>query len=76
MEIELNDMPNIEDGASYAYTRITSPKFLDNGETKTQVYDNQMKPVEGRNHSLRGTAVRSTFSTARHWTAGDISTKD
>ena len=76
MEIELNDMPNIEDGASYAYTRITSPKFLDNGETKTQFYDIQMNPVEGSNHILRGTALISKYSKAGHWTAGDITTKD
>ena len=76
LEIELNDMPNIEDGASYGYTRITSPKFLDNGELQTQFYDIQMKPIDGNNHILKGTAIISKFSKAGHWTAGDITTKD
>lgn len=76
LEIELNDMPNIEDGASYGYTRITSPKFLDNGELHTQFYDIQMKPIDGNNHILKGTAIISKFSKAGHWTAGDITTKD
>lgn len=76
MEIELNDMPNIEDGASYAYTRITSPKFLDNGVIQTQQYDIHMHPVGGNYHILRGTINISKYSKAGHWTAGDITTKD
>lgn len=35
-----------------------------------------MKPVEGSNHILRGTALISKYSKAGHWTAGDITTKD
>lgn len=76
MEIELNDMPNIEDGASSAYTRITSPEFLDNGVIQTQQYDIHMHPVGGSNHILRGTAYISKYSKAGHWTAGDITTRD
>lgn len=76
LEIELNDMPNIEDGASHAYTRITSPEFLDDGELKTQLYDIHMNPLGGNNHILRGSVIISKYSKAGHWIAGDITTND
>ena len=76
LEIELNDMPNIEDGASHAYTRITSPEFLDDGELKTQLYDIHMNPLGGNNHILRGSVIISKYSKAGHWIAGDIKTTD
>ena len=76
MEIELNDMPNIEDGATSAYTRLTSPGFPDNGVLKTQYCDIHLYPVDGNNHILKGSAIISKFSKAGHWIAGDITTKD
>lgn len=76
LEIELNDMPNIEDGASHAFTRITSPEFLDDGELKTQLYDIHMNPLGGNNHILRGSVIISKYSKAGHWIAGDIKTID
>ena len=78
LEIELNDMPNIEDGASHAYTRITSPKFVENGDLgwDAQFLDIHMNPVGGNNHILRGTVMISKHSKAGHWTAGDIITTD
>ena len=76
MEIELNDMPNIEDGASRAYTRITSPNFVENGVMKSQYIDLQMYPITGSQHILRGSATISKYSKAGHWIAGDITTND
>ena len=76
MEIELNDMPNIEDGASRAYTRITSSNFVENGVMKSQYIDLQMYPITGSQHILRGSATISKYSKAGHWIAGDITTND
>lgn len=77
VEIELNHMEGFEDGASNAFTRITSPVFLDkNGEKRSQYYDLWLQPVDGNSHLLRGELTISKYSKSGYWTAGSIDVTD
>ena len=72
-EIELNHVDGMEDGASAAITRISSPHFKDtDGKDQSQFYDMWLGPVDGNDHLLRGEITISKFSKAGYWTAGDI----
>lgn len=73
MEIELNNLDGFDDGASHAYTRISSPWFHDtDGELKYQFVDLYMYPVDGDDHRLRGSATVNKYSKAGHWSVNDI----
>lgn len=77
VEIELNHIDGFQDGAANAFTRISSPKFLDtDGNVKSQFYDMWLGPVDGNSHLLRGTITISKFSKAGYWTISDISVND
>ncbi len=77
VEIELNHIDGFQDGAAYAFTRISSPEFLDtDGNVKSQFYDMWLDPVDGNSHLLRGTITISKFSKAGYWTISDISVND
>ncbi|GHU67611.1 hypothetical protein FACS189413_02680 [Bacteroidia bacterium] len=53
VEIELNHIEGFEDGASYAYTRITSPLFVGTDSLKhSQFSDMYLNPVDGNPHIL------------------------
>lgn len=77
VEIELNHIDGFEDGASCAYTRITSPTFIDaDGNEASQFYDMSLFPVDGNPHLLRGSFVINKYSKTGYWTAGDIGVTD
>lgn len=77
VEIELNHMDGFEDGASSAFTRITSPKFKDrDGKEHSQFMDLWMNPVDGNPYLLRGEMTVSRFSKSGYWTARDIQVND
>jgi hypothetical protein len=77
VEIELNHMEGFEDGASYAFTRIESPFFIDvNGEKRSQFIDMYLGPVDGNSFILRGSVSVSKYSKTGYWTAGDIVVSD
>lgn len=77
IEIELNHLEGFDDGASYAYTRVTSPVFYDEkGNKHSQWVDMGMGPVEGNPFVLRGSARISSYSKMGYWTAGDITISD
>lgn len=77
VEIELNHIEGFEDGASYAFTRIASSKFIDtNGTISSQFVDMYFYPVNGNPFVLRGSVKISKYSKAGYWTAGDIVVTD
>ena len=77
VEIELNHLDGFDDGASSAFTRITSPIFIDaEGNKRTQYYDLSLYPVDGNQHVLRGSITVSKYSKTGYWTAGDIVIND
>jgi hypothetical protein len=77
VEIELNHLDGFEDGASYAYTRITSPLFVGTDSLKhSQFSDMYLNPVDGNPYILRGTTQISKYSKTGYWTSGDIVIND
>jgi hypothetical protein len=77
IEFELNHLDGFEDGASHAFTRITSPTFVDeNGEKRSQFVDLHLDPVDGNPYVLRGARPVSKYSKTGYWTAGDIVVSD
>lgn len=77
LEVELNHIDGYDDGASYARTRITSPKFYDDENTEySQYVDFWLMPVDNNPHVLRGEGEISRFSKKGHWTPGDITLTD
>ncbi|MDR2496257.1 MAG: T9SS type A sorting domain-containing protein [Tannerellaceae bacterium] len=77
VEIELNHMDGFEDGAQYAFTRITSPIFIDtDGEKRSQYVDMYLNPVDGNPFVLQGTMSVSKYSKTGYWMAGDIVVSD
>ena len=77
VEIELNHIDGMDDGASSAFTRISSPHFKDTeGHDQSQYYDLCLSPVDGNNHILRGEITFSKYSKMGYWTAGDITIND
>lgn len=77
VEIELNHIDGFQDGASYAFTRISSPAFLDtDGNVKGQFYDMWLDPVDGNDHLLRGEVKINKYSKTGYWVAGDINVSD
>lgn len=77
MEIELNHIKGYEDGASHAFTRLTSPVFYDkNGEKHTQYIDIHFSPVDGNPYILRGSNSIPRYGKMGHWAAGDITLSD
>lgn len=77
MEIELNHIEGYTDGASGAYTRVTSPAFYDkNGKKHSQYIDIHFEPVDGNPYVLRGSGSISQYGKMGHWTAGDITISD
>ena len=77
VEVELSHMEGFQDEASGAYTRITSPSFIDeHGEKHDQYVDLRFSPVDGNGHLLRGTFVMSKYSKSGYWNTGDIVVDD
>lgn len=77
VEIELNHVDGMEDGASSAITRITSPLFKDSdGNKQSQYYDMWFYPVDGNDHLLRGEVTFNKYSKMGYWAAGDITIND
>lgn len=77
VEIELNHIEGMQDGASAAITRISSPHFIDtDGKKQSQYYDMWLSPVDGNDHILRGEITFDKHSKAGYWTAGDIRVTD
>ncbi len=77
VEIELNHIDGFQDGADNAFTRISSPNFLDtDGNVKSQFYDMWLGPVDGNDHLLRGEVKISKYSKTGYWVAGDINVSD
>ena len=77
VEIELNHIEGFEDGASYAFTRIFSPVFIDaDGEKRSQLYDMYLDPVDGNPYILRGSGIIGKYSKTGYWVAGGISVAD
>lgn len=77
VEIELNHIDGFQDGAAYAFTRISSPEFLDtDGNVKSQFYDMWLDPVDGNDHLLRGEVEINKYSKTGYWVAGDINVSD
>ena len=76
-EIELSHQEGYEDGASYAFTRIMSPRFYDEEGKELGTYiDLYFSPVDGNDHILRGTTIISKYSKAGYWVPGDITVSD
>lgn len=77
MEIELNHLEGYEDGASHAFTRLTSPIFYDeNGKKYTQFVDIDFDPVDGNPYVLRGSNSIPKYGKMGHWAPGDITVSD
>jgi hypothetical protein len=77
VEMELNHIEGFEDGATIAYTRITSPIFIDSeGNKRSQFVDMWLYPVDENQHKLRGTIRIGKLSKTGYWTAGDIVVTD
>lgn len=77
MEIELNHIEGYQDGASGAYTRVTSPEFYDkDGKKHSQFIEIAFEPVDGNPYVLRGSASIPQYGKMGHWTAGDITISD
>lgn len=77
MEIELNHIEGYQDGASGAYTRVTSPEFYDkDGKKHSQFIDIAFEPVDGNPYVLRGSGSIPQYGKMGHWTAGDITISD
>ena len=77
VEVELNHMEGFQDDASYAFTRINSPSFIDeHGEKHSQYVDLYLNPVDGNGHLLRGSFVMSKYSKSGYWNTGDIVVTD
>ena len=76
-DIWLNHTEGCDDGASGAYTRIMSPRYIDDEGHKNGTYiDLGFSPVDGDNWHLRGTATISKYSKAGYWVPGDITVSD
>lgn len=77
MEIEINHIDGYEDGASGAYTRLTSPVFYDkDGKKYTQFVDIRFAPVDDNPYILRGSNTIPQYGKMGHWSAGDITLTD
>lgn len=77
VEIELNHEEGFDDGAESAFTRITSPVFIDaEGKKHEQFYDLWMYQVDGNDHLLRGEITFSKFSKMGFWSVGSINVND
>ncbi|MDR0682685.1 MAG: InlB B-repeat-containing protein, partial [Dysgonamonadaceae bacterium] len=77
VEIELNHLEGFDDGATHAFTRITSPIFIDTeGEKRSQFTDITLYPVDNNPHILRGSVPVSKYSKSGYWVAGDIVVTD
>lgn len=76
-DIYLNHIEGYEDGASSAWTRIMSPKFIDDEGNENGTYiDLWFGAVEGDQWHLRGTATINKYSKAGYWVPGDITVID
>lgn len=68
IEIEINNMDNLFDGASKAYTRVSS-------EIGTY-YDMYMHPINNEKSILRGSFIISKFAKSGYWTVDQIKVTD
>lgn len=76
-DIWLTHIEGLDDGASHAYTRIMSPRFIDDeGNEKGTYIDLWFGPVDNDHWHLRGTATISKYSKAGYWVPGDITVSD
>lgn len=76
-DIYLNHIDGYQDGASSAFTRIMSPKFIDDEGNENGTYiDLWFGQVDGNEWHLRGTANISKYSKAGFWVPGDITISD
>lgn len=77
MTIGINHIDGYQDGASIAFTRITSPSFVDeSGKEHEQFVDMWLEPIDGDNYHLRGVAKISKYSKAGHWIPNSIDLYD
>ena len=77
VNIELNDAEGYDDGASKAYVRLISPKFiLEDGSYGSQFVDLYMYPIDESGHKLQGNVTISKYCKSGHWTASDIVVTD
>lgn len=77
IEIELNHVDGMDDGASWVITRVASPQFIDtDGNKQSQYYDFTLRPVDGNVHLLRGERIFSKYSKMGSWTADHINIGD
>ncbi len=77
IEIELSHIDGLQDEASNAFVRLSSPHFTDvNGKKCFQWADMYLVPVDGNGHLLRGSVTISKYSKTGYWTAGDITVTD
>lgn len=76
-DLYLNHIEGFDDGASGAYTRIMSPKFIDDDGNENGTYiDFGFAQVNGDPWHLRGESKISKYSKAGYWVPGSISVSD
>lgn len=74
IEVELNHIDGLTDGASGAITRISSPEAEKMG--LEQYYDIGFVPVDGNQHLLRGDIMVSKYSRTDYWYSVGINLYD
>lgn len=77
VDITLNHMDGFNDGATKALLRMCSPSFNDTeGNTKSQIEDLYLYPVDGNAWHLKGQLTLSKFSKSGYWTVNQIEVTD
>ena len=77
VEIELTHIEGLEDGASVAITRVSSPRSKDYTDySEGQYYDMWLNPVDDNPHLLRGTTTFSKYSCSGYWISNGIQIYD
>ena len=77
VEIELTHIDGLEDGASVAITRVSSPRSKDYTDySEGQYYDMWLYPVDDNPHLLRGTTTFSKYSCSGYWISNGIQIYD
>ena len=77
VDITLNHIDGVEDGASGGWVRLASPLFMTvEGIPMRHNADIGFSPVDGDPWHLRGEVVISKYSKTGYWTPGDIVLSD
>lgn len=77
IEISLNHEEGVQDDASSAFVRLTSPVFYDEaGNELSQLLDIWMYPDSENPYILRGAAQVNKYSKAGYWTPSDLRVQD